>query len=918
MSPELESVTRAQRVDRQLAKAGWTRASRRVVDEFFLSGDRAVRADDGAAVKDAFIDNALVLPDGRPIAIVEVKRNLREALEGECQSAGYADRVKLKYGIDPFIFLTNGDEIWFWHRSLYPPRLVSGFFTQDDLERLAFIDRFHEPPSLAEVNSRIVDRAFQIEGVKTVAERIELGYRRFLLVLATGTGKTRVAIALVDLLRRQKWTQRVLFLADRRELVKQAIGAFKEHLPDAPCCWIEGGIIDPDATIHAATYPGMMGLFRQLSPGYYDLIICDESHRSVYHRYKAILDHFDAIHLGLTATPTDFIDRNTFELFDCENGLPTLSYSYDEAVRDRHLVPYRPVHIARTGFQLAGMKPGELPAEVREQVQAQGADPDDFSFEGTDLERKVSNTGTNDSIVREFMEHCIKDAVGTVPAKSIIFAVSHRHALELFKSFNRVYPHLQRRGLAKVIDSHMERAEKTLDDFKYKDFPRVAISVDMLDTGIDVPAIRNLVFAKPIFSKVKFWQMIGRGTRKWTDPVSGQEKGDFLIIDHWDSFAYFQVNKDGRVGSVTEPLPTRLFRLRLEKLGILAGRGREPESGKARVCLQTMLAALPLENVNVAPQAKEIRALIDDPAVWTPLDQTWIDHLSHHIAPLLRYADTGSWAELQFENQTEQLALAHLKADQDEVQTLSGRIIEGLRLLPKDLPEVRRHLKDLAFALSPAFWQHLDYQRIMDLHDRFAPLMRFRSRRPRSAIIQLDVTDRMAQRHWLVYGPGGEGTFAENYRLQVEAMVRRLAEQSPALKRLCAGHDLGEDDLAAIESLLSGPDLFISEARLRDAYAQPTASLADFLRHILGQTRLPSREAAISEAFDAWVARHPQLGATLLLFLRTLRHALIQHAEVATLEGLRRPPFNSIGDPQQLFVPDDLEEILELAMALAA
>ncbi|HYN77047.1 MAG TPA: type I restriction-modification enzyme R subunit C-terminal domain-containing protein, partial [Lamprocystis sp. (in: g-proteobacteria)] len=177
--------------------------------------------------------------------------------------------------------------------------------------------------------------------------------------------------------------------------------------------------------------------------------------------------------------------------------------------------------------------------------------------------------------------------------------------------------------------------------------------------------------------------------------------------------------------------------------------------------------------------------------------------------------------------------------------------IEGLRLLPKDLPEVRRHLNDLAFALSPAFWQHLDYQRIMDLHDRFAPLMRFRSRRPRSAIIQLDVTDRMAQRHWLVYGPGGEGTFAENYRLQVEAMVRRLAEESPALKRLCAGDAVSEDDLAAIESLLTGPDLFISEARLRDAYEQPTASLADFLRHILGQTRLPSREGAISEAFDA-------------------------------------------------------------------
>jgi len=179
-------------------------------------------------------------------------------------------------------------------------------------------------------------------------------------------------------------------------------------------------------------------------------------------------------------------------------------------VRDKHLVPYRPVHVARTGFQIEGMKRGELPDEVRRQVQEQGVAPDQFSFEGSDLERKVTNTGTNDAIVREFMDNAIKDAVGALPAKTIIFAVSHNHALELYKSFNRLYPDLQRRGLAKVIDSHMERAEKTLDDFKNKNFPRVAISVDMLDTGIDVPSIRNLVFAKPVFSKVKFWQMLGR------------------------------------------------------------------------------------------------------------------------------------------------------------------------------------------------------------------------------------------------------------------------------------------------------------------------------------------------------------------------------------------------------------------------
>lgn len=445
---------------------------------------------------------------------MEAKKSSRDPLEGERQAADYADRIKNHYDIDPFIFLANGNEVWFWHRRLYPPRPVSGFFTQDDLERLAFLDRFHEPLTDASIDTGIVDRSYQIEAVKTVAERIQAAHRRFLLVLATGTGKTRVAIALVELLRRHKWIQRVLFLADRRELVKQALGAFKEHLPDVPRSWIESGEIDKEARIHAATYPGMMGLYQRLSPGYYDLIVCDESHRSIYNRYKAILDHFDSINLGLTATPTDFIDHNTFTLFDCDDGAPTCYYGYDEAVRDRYLVPYRPVHVARTGFQIQGLKPGEFPEEVGEQVIKQGIDPDDFSFEGTDLERSVSNTGTNDAIVREFMDQSIKDAVGTMPAKSIVFAVSHRHALEIYKSLNRLYPDLQRRGLARVIDSRMERAEKTLDDFKFKDFPRVAISVDMLDTGIDVPAIRNLVFAKPVFSKVKFWQMIGRGTRK--------------------------------------------------------------------------------------------------------------------------------------------------------------------------------------------------------------------------------------------------------------------------------------------------------------------------------------------------------------------------------------------------------------------
>ena len=295
---------------------------------------------------------------------------------------------------------------------------------------------------------RIIDRAYQIEAVKTIAERIEAARRRFLMVLATGTGKTRVAVALVELLQRQERIQRVLFLADRRELVKQALGAFKEHLPGSPRSWIEGGTIDKDAQIHFATYPGMMSLYQQLSPGYYDLIIADESHRSIYDEasYGGIFNHFDSMLLGLTATPTDFLDHNTFKLFECADDSPTFFYGYDEAVRDKHLVPYRPVHVARTGFQIEGLKPGELPEDVKQQLAEQGIDPEQYSFEGSELERRVTNTGTNDAIVREFMDNAIKDAVGTLPAKTIIFAVSHKHALELYKSFNRLYPDLQRRG----------------------------------------------------------------------------------------------------------------------------------------------------------------------------------------------------------------------------------------------------------------------------------------------------------------------------------------------------------------------------------------------------------------------------------------------------------------------------------------
>ena len=326
MQPERR--TRKGKIDHQLARAGWAVGNLRLVEEFSLGpaanvGD--LTGSDGDTY--ALVDCVLLDRLGRPIAIIEAKRSSRDPLEGERQAADYADRILAEYGIEPFIFLANGNEIWFWHRHRYPPRKVSGFLTEDDLLRLAHLDKFGQPLTGEMPLARIIDRAYQIEAVKTIAERIDAAERQFLLVLATGTGKTRVAVGLVELLQRQERIQRVLFLADRRELVKQALGAFKEHLPGVPRSWIEGGTIDKDAQIHLATYPGMMSIYGQLSPGYDDLIIADESHRSIYSHYKAILDHFDAMHLGLTATPTDFLDHNTFRLFGCNDDTPTWSAS---------------------------------------------------------------------------------------------------------------------------------------------------------------------------------------------------------------------------------------------------------------------------------------------------------------------------------------------------------------------------------------------------------------------------------------------------------------------------------------------------------------------------------------------------------------------------------------------------------------
>ena len=898
-----ETQTRIELIDSQLARAGWSRNRRNLVNEFLLQTAEPT-ADYGG---EQFADYVLLGSDGKPIAVVEAKRSSRDEIAGKRQAADYADVIKTKFGTDPFVFLTNGKEIQFWDRERYAPRKVSGFYTRDDLERLRHQRQFAEPLGGVSINAEIAGRDYQNEAIRRVTEGVDAAKRKFLLVMATGTGKTRTTIALVDTLLRSKRVQRVLFLADRRELVRQAMSEFKSHLHNESVARIESGETS-GARIQFSTYPSMMQVYSRLSVGYYDLIVADESHRSIYQRYKAVFDHFDAIQLGLTATPTDYIDHNTFELFDCGDGAPSYYYSYEQAIADQNLVNYR-VLDAQTNFQLQGIQGEALPEPLKQMARDQGVDLDELNFDGSDIEKGIINQGTNDAMVREFMDKSRKDVRG-LPRKSIIFAVSHAHAKRLYEGFNRLYPELQRQGMAEIIDSHMERADATLDDFKYRAMPRVAISVDMLDTGVDVPAIQNLVFAKPVFSKVKFWQMIGRGTRLYTDIATGEIKKDFLIIDHWKNFAYFKLKPDGEVDHPSEPLPVRLFRLRLEKWQLLEVQQQGTQTAIAD--LQAMLKALPRQSINVRPHWDELDALA---AQWPAPSPSTIEHLSQTIAPLMRLAQLAGLDELQFRIWCERLSVAWLKGDSGEQAKVRERIHEAINSLAENIPQVQRVAEQRAWVQSTGFWQHLDIARLTTLQTVFAPLMRYRTTAP-SHTVEINLPDSITQRSWIIYGPTGEGAFAESYREQVEALVRRLADQLPELAKLKQGEHLGDQELERISDTLNQADLFVTEDTLRKAFEVPAASLADFLRHILCEgAHLPNREQRINAAFDAFIAAHGYLRANQLNFLRAVKAAVVRHGRI-TRAALSEPPLSRVGRVETLFPPQDIDELINLTNQL--
>ena len=499
-----------------------------------------------------YADYVLYGNDGRPLAVVEAKRTCVDISSGRQQAKLYADILEKKYGRRPVIFLTNGYETRMTD-NIYPERKVSNIYSKRDLEKLFNLQKMRESLANIMVNRDIAGRYYQEGAIKAVCDAFgRKNKRKALLVMATGSGKTRTIIGLCDVLLKKGWVKNILFLADRTALVTQAKRSFVNLLPDLSVTNLCEDKENYNAHCVFSTYPTMMNCIdtvrdsegKLFSCGHFDLIICDEAHRSIYNKYRDIFTYFDAPLVGLTATPKDEIDKNTYEIFDLANGTPTYGYELAQAVEDGYLVDFLSVE-TKLKFMTDGIVYDELSDEDKEQYE------DTFIDEDGELPEKIAPSALNNWVMNKdtirkvldiLMTEGLKIDYGQKIGKTIIFAANHRHAEMIFDVFNNEYKHLA--GYAKVIDNTIKYAQSAIDEFSDPNkLPQIAISVDMLDTGIDVPDVLNLVFFKKVMSKAKFWQMIGRGTRLCPNLLDGVDKNRFYIFDFGGNFEFFRMNK---------------------------------------------------------------------------------------------------------------------------------------------------------------------------------------------------------------------------------------------------------------------------------------------------------------------------------------------------------------------------------------
>lgn len=857
-----EAETRDYFIDLLLKEAGWPLDQARD-REFEITGMPNQR-------NKGFVDYVLWGDDGKPLGLVEAKRTRRDPRVGQQQAKLYADCLSQQYGQRPVIFYSNGYDHWIWDDTRYPPRAVQGFYKKAELELLIQRRGSRKPLGSAEINGEIVERYYQTRSIRRIAEAFERDHdRKALLVMATGAGKTRTVIALCDLLMRCNWAKRVLFLADRVALVNQAVNAFKRHLPDSsPVNLVTER--DTEGRVFVSTYPTMMGLIdetrdgqRRFGIGHFDLVIIDEAHRSVFQKYRAIFDYFDSFLVGLTATPKDEVDRNTYSLFDLESGVPTDAYSLEEAVRDGFLVPPKAVSVPLK-FQREGIKYDELSEEDKDQWDAlewdeEGGVPD--RVEAAAVNKWLFNKDTVDKVLAHLLTRGITVAGGDRLGKTILFAKNQAHADFISERFNANYPHY-RGEFARVITFKTEYAQSLIDNFSNKDkAPHIALSVDMLDTGVDIPEIVNLVFFKLVRSKTKFWQMMGRGTRLRPDLFGpGQNKKFFYLFDYCQNLEYFSQNPETTEGSLGESLGKSLFSGRLELIGELDQRlsavasgaavgEPEPAYGEPKTelgvrraignLLHKEVAAMNLDNFVVRPRRRVVEKYAK-PESWTVLSEEALSELSHEVAGLPSELDPEGEEAKRFDLLLLRLQLSRLRSEpgferlRDQIKEIAGLLEEK-----STIPMVRDQMELIQEVQTDEWWQDVTIPMLERLRRRLRDLVKFIEKLKRKPLYT-DFEDVMGSETSVALPGLGDATDLAKFRAKAQAFLRAHDEHI-AIHKLRMNKPLAAADLAELERMFVESGVGTEEEVLR---AKTEAhGLGLFVRSLVGMDRGAAKEA---------------------------------------------------------------------------
>lgn len=840
-----------------------------------------------------------VLYDDRqvPLAVVEAKKTCVDVSKGRQQAKLYADCLEKKHGRRPIVFITNGFDTKIIDNE-YNERDVANIYSKRDLEKLFNLRKMKTSLKTLDINKNIAGRYYQENAIKAVCDTFEEKNRRkALLVMATGSGKTRTVIALCDELLKHCWVKNILFLADRTTLVNQAKRNFVNLLPDLTVSNLCEDKKNYTANCVFSTYQTMMNVIdtatdengKIFTTGHFDLIICDEAHRSIYNKYKDIFTYFDAKLVGLTATPKDEIDKNTYSIFQLENGNPTYGYELSQAVKDNFLVDFLSVETTLK-FLDTGIVYDELSDEEKEEYEQT------FENENGELPAHISSGAINDWILNKdtirkaldvLMQNGIHIEHGSKIGKTIIFAKNHAHAEKIHQVFNEEYPHLV--NYAKVIDNYINYAQSAIDDFSDSNkMPQIAISVDMLDTGVDVPEVVNLVFFKKVMSKAKFWQMIGRGTRLCPHLIDGCDKEQFYIFDFCGNFEFFRLNQ-GKASANRLPLQGAMFHIKAQMIFKLQDINYQTDDlmrfrGNLVKDLYQKVGELNTENFAVKQHLRHVEKYkLQDTYKSLTFDDTVV--MKDHIAPLI-LPDSDESHALRFDSLLHGMELAYIvgspngRAKSDLLKKVTA--ISGV----SNIQEIKAQADLIGTILHTDYVETAGVNELEHIRLQLRGLIKYI---PREHLrYDTDFTDDIVSVDW--QASQLENDDLKNYRQKAEFYIKQHQDETVIVK-LKSNQRLNTGDIAELERILW------SEVGTKEEYALEYGDtpLGEFVRKIVGVSM-----KAAKEIFSQYL-ENANLDARQIYFVNQIVEYIVQNGMMTDFTVLQKAPFTDRGSVVELF-----------------